>query len=108
MCSPVGTPIRSLIEAGCAHDALVYHHLARAILAPMRDYTLVGCGHCRSGVLVEETPACPFQPHPLCESCLAATTTLLATLRAQGHDPLAKRRSAKRTRTPVGGQPQLL
>jgi hypothetical protein len=88
----------------------VYHHLARAILAPMRDYTLVGCGHCGSGVLAEETPACPFQPHPLCESCQETTTAFVATLRAQGHDPLApsRRTPARRRQKSAMEQRQLI
>jgi hypothetical protein len=74
----------------------------------MRDFTLVGCGHCGIGVLASEAPRCAYQGHALCEDCFAAVTKLVATLQAQGHDPLPKRQRQHRRKPRVAAQRPLL
>lgn len=64
----------------------------------LRDYSLAGCGHCGTPVLLRSAPVCPFQPHGLCTACTEEITAFVAALRAHGHDPLARPRRRRRAR----------
>ncbi len=68
----------------------------------MRDYDLVGCGHCGRGVVPHLASLCPFRQEPVCDACYAEAIRFVNDLQAQGHDPLPQpqRRPRSRQSTP--------
>ncbi len=83
-------------DHGCGPTA------ARGTLTGMRDYPLVGCGHCGLGIVAHDAPQCPFQPHALCEPCAEDCARFVAAMEAQGFDPFATRRRGRRGKSQHG------
>jgi hypothetical protein len=73
----------------------------------MRDYPLVGCGHCGVGVVPRLASHCPFRQEPVCELCFTEVMRLVTDLQAKGRDPLPKPRRRSGTRKPASARPLL-